>query len=192
MPRGRVSGAGATAQAAYFPNATYRPRFEVRLRLWRDEYEVCRDKSQKWSANGRTWQNFSAWNPASSAVCWYDVALILRKPRPQSAGMRSRLLQATALPTPFCRSLEAGFYPHWIDQPQPAELCCTHKVASPQRGDVCHSFKNCTDIGGGRPGGGGAKGGGKGGGGAKLGKATGKLSGKSHALFSYKRSVPGA
>lgn len=38
--------------------------------LWRDEYEVCRDKSAKWSPNGRTWQNFTAWNPEWSAVCW--------------------------------------------------------------------------------------------------------------------------
>ena len=159
--------------------------------LWRDEYEVCRDKSQKWSPNGRIWQNFSAWNPMSSAVCWYDVALIHRTPK--SPKFRKLLLQSASLPPNFCKSVEKDhWYPHWIDRPPPTELCCTHTVLNPRNGDVCHSFKNCTDTGGGRPGGGGAKGGGKGGGGAKLGKATGKLSGKSHALFSYKRSVPGA
>jgi len=111
-------------------------------RLWRDEYEVCRDKKQKFSANGRIWTNFSAWNPQWSAVCWYDVALVLRKPR--VAELRRNLLEATSLPPHFCDSVRAN-YPQWIDRPQPsdADLCCTHKVGDPRQGHVCHSFIEC-------------------------------------------------
>ena len=115
--------------------------------LWRDEYEVCRDKSQKWSPNGRVWQNFSAWNPESSAVCWYDVALIHRAPK--SPTFRKLLLESTALPTKYCETLERDrFYPTWIDRPPPktTDLCCTHAVLEPQRGQVCHSFRNCSDT----------------------------------------------
>lgn len=104
-------------------------------RLWRDEYEVCRDKKQKFSTNGRTWMNFSAWNPQWSAVCWYDVALVLRKPR--VAELRRHLLEATSLPPHFCDSVSKGSYPQWIDRPQPkeADLCCTHKVGDPRNGN---------------------------------------------------------
>jgi hypothetical protein len=36
--------------------------------LWRDEYEICRDKKQKFSRDGRVWVNFTAWNPTWCAV----------------------------------------------------------------------------------------------------------------------------
>ena len=150
-------------------------------KLWRDEYEVCRDKSAKWSRDGRTWQNFSAWNPESSAVCWYDVAMIHRTPR--SKTFRKLLLNSAGLPTKFCDALERDrWYPKWIDEPPPSQLCCTHAVLEPQRGQVCHTFKNCSAAsahgfkhagkGGGGGGGGKGSGGGKGGGGkAKPAKA---------------------
>ena len=77
-------------------------------KLWREEYEVCRDKNQKWSPNGRDWKNFSAWNPTWSAVCWYDVALILRQPK--QPALRRALLQQAALPEAFCRRLRDGWY----------------------------------------------------------------------------------
>ena len=109
---------------------------------WRDEYEVCRDKSAKWSPNGRTWQNFTAWNPMWEAVCWYDIALVHRNPR--SATFRQQLLSRAALPTKFCETLEKDrWYPSWIDKPPPKELCCTHAVLEPERGNVCHTFKDC-------------------------------------------------
>jgi len=112
--------------------------------LWRDEYEVCRDKRQKWSSDGRIWSNFSAWNPTWSAVCWYDVALIHRRPR--NTLFRKRLLEQTGLPSSFCNRLQKGWYPSWIDRPSPAidDLCCTHEVKNPRNGDVCHSFFNCS------------------------------------------------
>ena len=157
--------------------------------LWRDEYEVCRDKSQKYSADGRIWRNFSAWNPEWSAVCWYDVALVHRKPR--SPQFRTHLLQASSLPTSFCKQLSGGWFPKWIDNPPPEKLCCTHRVRNPRNGDVCHAFQDCRTggysnggfgafnefcevgdcgaesggKGGGGNGGGGKGGGGKGGGG---------------------------
>jgi FkbM family methyltransferase len=109
--------------------------------LWRDEYEVCRDKSSKFSRDGRVWLNHSAWNPYWSAVCWYDVALVHRKPN--SPAMRRRLLQAASLPQNFCESLDRGWYPRWIDSPPPSSLCCTHVVERPQDGHVCHAFVDC-------------------------------------------------
>ena len=30
-----------------------------------------------------------------------------------------------------------------IDKPPPKELCCTHAVLEPERGNVCHTFKDC-------------------------------------------------
>ena len=57
--------ADARGYDAYLLGATHGAPVFVGLTgaLWRDEYEVCRDKSQKWSPNGRTWSNFSAWIP---------------------------------------------------------------------------------------------------------------------------------
>ena len=106
--------------------------------LWRDEYEVCRDKRQKWSPNGRVWRNFSAWNPTWSAVCWYDVALIRREPpERRQTRMRSMLLALTALPEEHCQKLRGGWYPGWIDNPWPMDdLCCTHKILRPENGEV--------------------------------------------------------
>ena len=109
--------------------------------LWREEYEVCRDKNQKFSNDGRMWKNFSAWNPRWEAVCWYDVALILREPR--NPQLRSALLERSALPTHFCRTLKSGWYPTWIDEKQPPNLCCAHEVQFPERGEVCHTLKSC-------------------------------------------------
>ncbi len=112
--------------------------------LWREEYEVCRDKNQKFSPNGRDWKNFSAWNPYWAAVCWYDVALILREPR--EPRLRSLLLEQCALPDPFCRRLREGWYPEWMDAPWPTtNLCCAHTIARPQHGEVCHTFRLCKD-----------------------------------------------
>jgi len=114
-------------------------------KLWREEYEVCRDKNQKWSPNGRDWKNFSAWNPTWSAVCWYDVALILRQPK--QPALRRALLQQAALPEAFCRRLRDGWYPAWIDEPWPTRnLCCAHPVARPQHGEVCMVFRDCDDV----------------------------------------------
>lgn len=111
--------------------------------LWRDDYEVCRDKSAKWSANGRTWNNFSVWNPRHEATCWYDVALIHRRPR--FPEVRRELLAAMSLPRAFCHRLEASWYPSWIDAPPPPpeSLCCNHRVLDPVGGDVCHTFVKC-------------------------------------------------
>jgi len=111
--------------------------------LWREGYEVCRDKNQKYSSNGRDWKNFSAWNPAWSAVCWYDVALIHRHPR--EPRMRDALLQTCALPSSYCNKLREGWYPTWIDRPWPTEnLCCAHQVLRPEHGEVCHTFRACS------------------------------------------------
>lgn len=114
--------------------------------LWRDEYEVCRDKSQKFSSDGKLWRNFTAWNPQWSAVCWYDVAMVLRRPR--QPLMRQLLLERTALPSSFCQRLTQGWYPRWIDEPPPLveDLCCSHRVGDPRQGHVCHSFFNCTSL----------------------------------------------
>ena len=43
---------------------------------WDDQFEVCRDKKQKYSGNGRAWTNTTAWNPHWSAVCWYTASII--------------------------------------------------------------------------------------------------------------------
>ena len=113
-------------------------------RLWRNEYEVCRDKSQKWSNNGKQWRNFSAWNPEWSAVCWYDVALVLRQPH--SPTLRRNLLRAGALPDNFCKQLDNGWYPRWIDSAPPENLCCSHPILRPDRGEVCHTFHDCSSA----------------------------------------------
>jgi len=108
-------------------------------RYWRDSLEVCRDKGQKWSRDGRRWENFSAWDPSWSAVCWYDVLLVLRKPlEPQ---LRQLLLERTSLPPRFCRQLSDGWYPTWVDAPTPERLCCS--VQNLKQTDVCGTFVAC-------------------------------------------------
>lgn len=77
---------------------------------------------------------------------------------------------------------KGGYYPTWIDRPPPTELCCTHAILEPQRGQVCSSFYNCTSRAT-KPKAGG-KGGGAKGGGAKakgMGKTSGKLGGQAKA-----------
>jgi FkbM family methyltransferase len=102
---------------------------------WDDKYEVCRDKRAKYSSNGRTWQNLSAWSPNWSAVCWYDVALVLRT----SPLFEPLLLKHAKLPNAYCRSLVGGWFPHWVDSPPAeAELRCTHAMRGPA--DVCTSY----------------------------------------------------
>ena len=157
--------------------------------LWRDEYEVCRDKKQKYSNDGRVWRNFSAWNPDWHAVCWYDVALVHRAPR--APQFRAALLESASLPTAFCRQLASGWFPRWIDAAPPDQLCCTHKVTNPMQGGVCHAFQDCKKHGGYSSGGFGAfnefcegpatqcaRGGGGKAGGKASGKAGGKAGGK--------------
>ena len=50
----------------------------------------------------------------------------------------------------FCgsyKALDGGWYPRWIDEPTPQDLCCTHQVLRPDRGEVCHSFRVCSEHG---------------------------------------------
>eukprot|EP00965_Chrysotila_dentata_P220442 6191776-Pleurochrysis_carterae.AAC.3 len=105
---------------------------------WDDRYEVCRDKRAKYSLDGKTWMNLTAWSPDWSAVCWYDVALVLRE-----SPLYAPLVSQCRLPRHFCERLEHGWYPAWVNAPAPqAEtLACTHPIRHPERGEVCTSFK---------------------------------------------------
>ena len=93
--------------------------------LWDDGYEVCRDKSAKFSADGLHWTNFTPWNPDWSAVCWYDVALI-RRSSPLFAPLTERHAR---VPRHFCRRLASGWYPDWISAPPlPHQLNCSQWI----------------------------------------------------------------
>lgn len=90
---------------------------------WDDGYEVCHDKRAKYSIDGVKWFNFSAWRPTWTADCWYDIALVHR----QSPLFEPLALRLAALPRRFCRSVEKGWYPSWIDRPVPSRLKCEAK-----------------------------------------------------------------
>eukprot|EP00966_Prymnesium_polylepis_P143970 3323697-Prymnesium_polylepis.2 len=94
-------------------------------RMWHDSYEVCRDKKQKYSHDGRHWRNFSAWNPTWSAVCWFDIVLIRR----ESRALLRMLLDEGALSRHgrFCERLRNGWFPSWIHTLPPSNLKCAHK-----------------------------------------------------------------
>mmetsp|Transcript_27527 Transcript_27527/g.72744 ORF Transcript_27527/g.72744 Transcript_27527/m.72744 type:complete len:184 (+) Transcript_27527:2-553(+) len=107
-------------------------------RMWHDSYEVCRDKKQKYSHDGRHWRNFSAWNPTWSAVCWFDIVLIRR----ESRALLRMLLDEGALSRHgrFCERLRNGWFPSWIHTLPPSNLKCAHKVLRPDHGQLCDHF----------------------------------------------------
>ena len=106
--------------------------------LWDDGYEVCRDKSAKFSADGVHWTNFTPWSPDWSAVCWYDVALILRT-SPLFAPLTERYAH---VPRRFCRRLVTGWYPDWISAPPLTHrLNCSQWIPVGRGGDrICGEF----------------------------------------------------
>jgi len=107
--------------------------------MWSDGYEVCRDKKLKFSADGRRWRNYSAWNPTWSAVCWYDVVLIRRSSKALLAGL---LADASVTKFHTCARLARNWYPSWIHNPMvPNEnLKCAHPILHPEQGHVCSEF----------------------------------------------------
>ena len=107
---------------------------------WDDGYEVCRDKRQKFSPDGRTWHNMSAWRPNWSAECWYDVALVHRS----SPLFTPLLLQKGALPRSFCRQVARGWYPEWVNQPTPTDLTCENPQLVGK--GVCTSFVRAGEL----------------------------------------------
>ena len=102
--------------------------------LWDDDYEVCLDKRSKWSPDGKLYFNFSSWSPNWSAVCWYDLVL-LRRTSPLYAPLA---LDAAKLPRPFCKRLQGGWYPWWVQRPPPTEFDCA--VEGLKRGEVCYCY----------------------------------------------------
>ena len=64
-----------------------------------------------------------------------------------SPKLRDALLKAGSLPDKYCKSLDSGYYPSWIDSAPPTNLCCTHAIKNPRNGDVCHSFRECSSTG---------------------------------------------
>ena len=105
--------------------------------------QVCRDKKQKWSPNGKSWRNFSAWTPNWSAVCWFDIVLIRRT----SAKLIQAMLAEGSIANHggFCRRLSMGWYPTWIHQPAPPNLKCAHRIARPEHGQICDNFLDGDD-----------------------------------------------
>ena len=111
---------------------------------------MCRDKLQKYSPDGRSWYNFSAWRPNWSAECWYDRAHIHRRIhihtrmyayrhacvcihtcrydlaliRRDSPLLEPLLLSKAVLPPSFCKSLRKGWFPEWIRQVSPHGHAC--------------------------------------------------------------------
>ena len=145
--------------------------------------QVCRDKKQKWSPDGKHWRNFSAWTPNWSAVCWFDIVLIRRSSKQLMQDMLAE--GSIANHGGFCRKLRMGWYPTWIHQPPPANLKCAHRILKPEHGQICDSFLDGDDPSNKpylarlalpeRPKGEGGKGKGKGKGGMGLGKGKGLL-----------------
>ena len=143
----RGHGRGASSQALQGSTApqAWKPPVMIPISgpFWHDAYEVCRDKSAKYSPDGYLWANLSVWNPHWEATCWYDVALVHRRPR--DPALREALLTRYAkLPRPFCRRLANDRFPPWVfaPPPPPSALCCNHQVQHPKT-DVCHQFVAC-------------------------------------------------
>ena len=74
-------------------------------------------------------------SPTWSAVCWYDLVL-LRRASPLYAPL---VYGAAALPRPFCKRLEGGWYPAWIQRPPPTAFDCDVRGLKP--GEVCYRFR---------------------------------------------------
>ena len=89
-------------------------------RYWDDRHEVCMDKLSKYSPDGRTWWNFTAWRPSWQAECWYDVALVRRR----SDVFTSLVTGHAMLPAAFCNRLAQGWFPHWINEAPPRQVWC--------------------------------------------------------------------
>ena len=132
MPR---TPAGSTLSSgsrdSMIHNHDVRSAQDVESTLRGHRQEVC---GLKWSPDGKLYFNFSSWSPNWSAVCWYDLVL-LRRTSPLYAPLA---LDAAKLPRPFCKRLQGGWYPWWVQRPPPTEFDCA--VEGLKRGEVCYCY----------------------------------------------------